>query len=181
MAGIGRRFRKYHTHRRLHPIAIVAICLVSAILLTVLVGNLLRLWLDDETYARLTQGEEETAPLPAGDGAKKRAVNAYPFTLGDDAGKAGGFPAITVKLNDQEGTMAYVSDMTEYQGLAGNESVRLHEALADLSLYTSYISGVFYPQAFAQELPDVVYANGDKSVLEPLASVICDTVAAKSI
>ena len=160
MASIGRRFRTHHTRGRLHPAAIVAICLASAILLTVLVGNLLRLWLDDETYDRLTRGEEESDPLPMGDGAKKRAVNAYPFTLGDDVEKAGGFPAITVKLNDSAGTMSYTSDMTVYLGLTGNQEVRLHESFIELSVYTSYISGVFYPQAFGQSLPDLVYAKG---------------------
>ncbi|MBQ8212392.1 MAG: hypothetical protein IJZ80_00140 [Clostridia bacterium] len=161
MAVIGKRFRKHHTRAKLHPAAIVAICLAAAVLLTVLTGNLLRLWLDDETYARLTRGEEESAELPVGADAKVRKINAYPFVLGDNVESAGGVPAVSVNLNSPlDGSMAYVSDTTAYYGLAGNEKVRLHESFAELSVYTPYISGVFYPQVFSDPLPDLIYAKG---------------------
>ena len=161
MAGVGKRFRRFHTRKGLHPAAIVAICLAAAILLTVITGNLFGMLLDEETYDRLTKGDRETEPLPTGDGAKKRAVNAYPFTLGDPAEQAGGVPAVTVVLNDPEdGSMAYASDTTAYLGLAANESVKLHESLAELSVYTPFISGVFHTQAFKQSLPDLIYAKG---------------------
>lgn len=161
MAGVGKRFRRFHTRKGLHPAAIVAICLAAAILLTVITGNLFGMLLDEETYDRLTKGDRETEPLPTGDGAKKRAVNAYPFTLGDPAELAGGVPAVTVVLNDPEdGSMAYASDTTVYLGLAANESVKLHESLAELSVYTPFIGGVFYSQAFKHSLPDLMYAKG---------------------
>lgn len=161
MAVVGKRFRRYHARKGLHPAAIVAICLVGAVLLTVLTGNLLGMLVDEETYDSLTKGDRETEPLPMGDGAKKRAVNAYPFTLGDPAELAGGVPAVTVLLNDPaNGSMAYTSDTAAYLGLAGNEAVQLHESLAELSVYTPFIGGVFYSQAFKQSLPDLMYAKG---------------------
>lgn len=56
----GLRFRRHRPHTgKMHPAAIVGICLAAAVLLTLTVGNLLKLWLDDETYQRLTEGKEE--------------------------------------------------------------------------------------------------------------------------
>lgn len=161
MAIFGRRFRKHHTRSVMHPVAIVAICLAAAVVLTVIVGNLLLRFLDDETYERLTNGEKETPPLPVGDGAKVRYVNAYPYTFGDAVETAGGYPAVTVRLNDPvDGSMAYTSDMTAFLGLTGNETVPLHETFVELSVFTTYVSGIFYPQAFRETLPDLVYARG---------------------
>ena len=160
MAVIGKRFRKHHARRKWRLPAIIAICLGGAILLTVLVGNLLRVWLDDETYDRLTSGEREKNELPLGESANARRIHAYPFVLGEEMETVGGMPAVTVLLNQADGTMTYTSDMTEYLGLSGKEGVLLHEELAELSVFTSYVSGLFYPRAFEQDSPDVRYAKG---------------------
>ena len=117
-------------------------------------------YLDEEDYQRLTEGTKESQPLPEGD-VKVRRINAYPSSFGAAIENAGGYPAISVCINDpQDGKMAYTSDMTSYLGLLGNENVGLHETFVELSVFTSYVSGVFYPQAFAQTLPDLVYAKG---------------------
>ena len=160
MAAIGRRFRRHHTRTKMHPAAIVAICLAVAVVLTVLVGNLLKIRLDEADYQRLTVGEPERQPLPEGE-VKVRRINAYPYTFGDAVEGAGGYPAISVHINDPaDGKMAYTSDMTAYLGLLDNENVRLHETFVELSVFASYVSGVFYPQAFRQTIPDLVYAKG---------------------
>lgn len=48
MSPFGKRFRHHHAHgtRKLHPLAIVGICLAVAVLVTVIVGNLLNIFLD---------------------------------------------------------------------------------------------------------------------------------------
>ena len=59
-----RRYRRQaYRSGALSPLAIAGICVAAVILLTVVVGNLLTLWLDDETYARLTGGEPEEPPV----------------------------------------------------------------------------------------------------------------------
>ena len=53
---------------RLHPLVIVGICLGAAILIAIIVGNLLKLWLDDEKMQQLkgeqTQPPVSEAPIP---------------------------------------------------------------------------------------------------------------------
>lgn len=156
----GKRFHHRHAHpTRLHPVAIVGICLAAAILLTVIVGSLLRGLLDDETYKKLTQGEEtdvNDAEPPRT--ANARDLNAYPFALGEDAENAVGMTSISVSMNTPDGTILYTSDVTERLGLAATEQIDLQETLGEVSAFVPYVSGVFYPQAFEQETPDARYA-----------------------
>ncbi len=161
MALYPRRFRVRKTHRAhtLHPLAIVGICLAAAIILTLAAGLLLRRLVDDDTYARLTEGETEAAPLPTPDNKLSRAVNAYPFTLGEDTTAMVAKPAATVLLNSPDGTLSYTSEVASYLGLTGNEAVSLHTAVADLSTFVPYISGIFYPQAPAEQSPDLQYTK----------------------
>ena len=58
------RLRRAYADGRLHPLVIVAVCLVVAVLLTLIVGNLLNIWMNDDLYQRLT-GETETEPPAA--------------------------------------------------------------------------------------------------------------------
>ena len=78
-----RRYRR-PTRRAgaLSPWAIAGICLGAVILITVIVGNLLTLWLDDETYNRLTAGEEEAREVTPVHKNDLPNVNAYPHGLG---------------------------------------------------------------------------------------------------
>ena len=98
---LGKRFHRRHTRAtRLHPVAIVGICLAAAILLTVIVGNLLKGLLDDETYQKLTQGEEtDTTEKEPPRITNVRNVNAYPFALGQNAEDAVGMTSISVSVN----------------------------------------------------------------------------------
>ncbi|MBQ3014778.1 MAG: hypothetical protein IJD75_06570 [Clostridia bacterium] len=157
---LGKRFRRRHARAtRLHPIAIVGICLAAAILLTVIVGNLLKGSLDDETYKKLTQGEETDATNAEPPRATNvRNLNAYPFALGQNAEDAVGMTSISVSVNTPDGTILYTSDVTEQLGLTATEKIDLQETLGEVSAFVPYVSGVFYPQAFEQETPDARYA-----------------------
>ena len=154
-----KRYRRQARRSGAHsPLAVAGICVVIAILLTVIVGNLLTLWLDDETYARLTSGKAED---PAAQVLHKTAVpnvNAYPHVLGNDPVASSDFPAISVSLNNPDGTLNYVSDVSDYQGLAGNAKAPLSETMQELSLHTVYISGVFYPQVFSYDTEDLRFS-----------------------
>lgn len=157
---LGKRFRRRHAHAtRLHPAAIVGICLALAIILTVVVGNLLRGLLDDETYQKLTQGEEtETNETEPPRTSNVRNVNAYPFALGEDAENAVGMTSVSVPINKPDGTVLYTSDVTVGLGLSSTENIALQETLGEIGAFVPYVSGVFYPQAFVQERPDARYA-----------------------
>ena len=53
--------RLHNSHRRgtLSPLAIILIVAGAALLLTIVIGLLLNVWLDDEAYDRLTKGEQK--------------------------------------------------------------------------------------------------------------------------
>ena len=55
------RFRRHPQHGgKWNPLAIVGICLAAAILCTAIVGNILRIRLDDETYRKYTEASSES-------------------------------------------------------------------------------------------------------------------------
>ncbi len=154
--------RHYRRHARksgaLSPLAIAGICVAAVILITVILGNLLTLWLDEETYNRLTAGEtqeEPPAPLHKTDVSD---INAYPHVLGNDPASVIDFPAVSVSLNNPDGSLNYISDVSIHQNLTGNSKVSLPETMQALSLYSSYISAVFYPQAFSHDTSDLRFA-----------------------
>ena len=155
-----RKRHRYHTRRAgaLSPLAIAGICVAAVILLTVLAGNLLTLWLDDETYDRLTRGEQEEGPAEEVYKTNLPNVNAYPHSLGDDPTRVLDYSAASISINKPDGSLQYVSEVSRLQGLAGKESVPLAEKMRELLLYTSYVSGVFYPQAFSYESEDARFA-----------------------
>ena len=73
------RRRSHRSDTKLHPAVMVGICLATAVLITVVVGNLLTRWLDDETFHRLTIGNEQPKEDQASSQNEVRMVNAYPF------------------------------------------------------------------------------------------------------
>ena len=157
---IGSRFRRHRPRGgKLHPAAIVAICLAAAILLTLTVGNLLYYWLDDETYRDLIGEGDETEPSTEEIfHASVRRVNAYPFTLGDDVGEILGTPAVSVALNRADGSLCYSSAVAAYQGRTETPDVPLGETMGELCSYVTHVCGVFTPTAFAKTDPDLFYA-----------------------
>ena len=154
-----RRYRRQaYRSGALSPLAIAGICVAAVILLTVVVGNLLTLWLDDETYARLTGGEPEEPPVENLHTTNVPNVNAYPHVLGSDPAQASDFPAASVSINRPDGTLNYVSDVSNLQGLTGDAKVSLDETMHALTLRTVYVSGVFYPQAFSYDTEDLRFS-----------------------
>ena len=108
MLPFGRRHRRAHAHAssRLHPAAWIGICLCAAILLTVIAGNLLKIWLDDETFRRFTDGEETDPPTEQQeDPLSVRRVNAYPFALGDPLESLAGQTSLSFSLNTPTGEL----------------------------------------------------------------------------
>lgn len=154
-----RRHRHRARNGSLHPALIVGICLAAAIIVTVLIGNLLNLYLDDDTYRDLTEGppkKEETEPIYQ---AKVREINAYPFVPGADLSPLLGSPALSVAINTPDGRLHYRSPVGTSQGLSTSPDVVFDEVMAELSSYIPYTSGIFYPQAFAVEDEDVFYSE----------------------
>ncbi len=138
---------------------ILGITLLSALILTVVVGNLLKIWLDEETYKNLTDGEETTSfeePLYRSPAPN---VHAYAFVFGDDFNGLSGASAVSLSLNTPAGEVNYTSDVTSYFDLPLYRDAPLETGMGDLKENVSYISGVFYPQALKEENEHLQYAK----------------------
>lgn len=151
MQPLKRRYRRHRPAGKLHPLAIVGIVALGVILLTVLIGNLLRLWLDDETYFRLTKGDEPAPQAPPAVQISVPDVNAYPFSFGDDLNDALNVPAVSVSLNLPSGSLLYRSEVSELLGTPFESELSLQQTMQELTAYSPYVSGVFYPQALYYE------------------------------
>ena len=138
------------------PWIILGVCAASAILLTLLVGNLLKLWLDDETYERLTGGGT-TDTTDAVYHAPTRDVHAYALPLGGTPS----YPDVSLTLNTHEGHVTYASEVAAYFGIAQDGSTTLREGIEKTAAYGGnvYISGVFRPQAFDATEQEMLYAE----------------------
>ncbi len=150
--------RRGRGERRLHPLAIVSICLLAAILATILIGNLLKLWLDDETFHRLTAGEtppEDETPIYS---SYLRDIRAYPYVFGGSTDVLWEYPEISIKLNTREGALSYTSPVSEWLGMAGEGKPALGESMGNVCAVASYVSGVFYTNAFSEPTADLRYA-----------------------
>ncbi len=166
MAHFRSRLRRHRTHSsgRMHPLAIVGICLGAAVLIALIVGNLLNLWLDDDTYKKLTDGETEPPSIEAPTPTRKVPLaRVYPFALGAPvssltAGNTLPPPALSVSINTPTGELLYTSAVADYEGIGGNEKIPLTEKMTELKTAVSYVSGVFYPQALKEETLDLIFA-----------------------
>lgn len=154
---------KFHPYRqtsgrRLHPLAIVLIVIAATVLVAVIVGNLLNVFLDDETYRRYTSGEKEPEVTERADVYLPK-VDLSAFSLGGPVDTLTGKPAVSVLLALPDGTLTYTSPVSEREGFAGNSLLSLSDAIGQLSAKTSYISGIFYPQAFSlASTPDLFFS-----------------------
>lgn len=166
MAHFRPRLHRYRSRSsgKLHPLAIVGICLGAAILIALIVGNLLNLWLDDETYQKLTDGKNEPPETEAPAFTREvPTARLYPFTLGDPLSSlsSGNTPppsALSVSLNTPAGDLLYSSTVADYQGILGDAKIPLSENMTKLTGTVPYVSGVFYPQALSMESTDLVFA-----------------------
>ncbi len=159
MAFSQRRPRRYRQSSAKLPLwAIPLICLAAAVVLTVIVGNLLKLWLDDETYDKLTSLPDTTDQEELLTPNTVRNVHAYPFRAGEDPANASAHLAVSVSINDPTGTVQYASPVANYQGRECSTDASLNESIGALRAYGIYVSGVFHPQAFSQSGTDLRYA-----------------------
>jgi len=160
MAAMRRRFRRHRAHstKKIPPIAIVGIVLLLAIIITLIVGNLLRSWLDDDTHQAMLGEEEEIPEQEVLHRVKVRNVHAYPFSLGGDLNEIAGQTSASVLLNTPTGTVTYTSPVGQRYSLPSNNPVTLEQSMLELGTVIPYVSGVFYPQAVKQENPMLRYA-----------------------
>ncbi len=155
-----RRRARSAGNRKLAPWAIVLIVAAGALLLTVIIGNLLRLWLDDEAYRRLRDGEETTGkreePLYQ---ANAPDVHAYPYEIGDSIYDVLELPAVSFTLNAPDGTAVYTSDVVAFFGVPTSGSAPLNDTMSELLTANAYVSGVYHPQALGTSDADLLYAK----------------------
>ena len=144
-----KRFRRHRTRagKPLPPIAIVGIVLASAVLLTVIVGNLLHSWLDDDTYNAIVNGIPEPTTTEVFTPVSVRNVHAYPFSLGGDLTALVGQTSASVALNTPNGELTYESAVGNRYSLPMQSNAPLAQSMGELCTLIPYTSGIFYPQA----------------------------------
>ena len=151
----------HHTYRRgaLSPLSIVAICAGAALLLTIIIGLLLNVWLDDEAYARLTAGEQKDEEKTETNKTYTRDIHADPYVFGKEPTSFWEtFYEFSVTLNMPTGQMNYTSDVVSYLGMTSVSEHSLYEEMDALNTFAGFVGGVFYPQALYQEGTDMQYA-----------------------
>lgn len=153
--------RFHNTHRRgaLSPLAIVLICAGSALLLTLIIGLLLNVWLDDETYARLTAGEQPPQEQTASNKSYTRDVHADAYVFGTEGESVWeDLSEISITLNTPTGQLNYTSDVSKFLGMTSISESVLYDNMAEVGFFAYFASGVFYPQALYSEGADLQYA-----------------------
>lgn len=180
MARMIRRLHYRRGNRKLHPLAIVGICLGGAILLALLIGNLLNLWLDDEKMAELkgNQPTESTdQPSPELPSRAVAEIRAYPFALGDEVEslipEEGQAPqAVSISINTPDGKMLYRSAVSQRLYPENDSEIDLKAEMSELVASVSYVCGVFYPNLPVTDDIDLIYAMAatDASLLREFVS-----------
>ena len=158
-----RRRRRYGSYgeRSLSPWIIIAICAAGALIVTIIIGNLLKLWLDDETYRALTEGTTES-PVEdeAPDPTERKPVRANAFILGDSTDPLWEDPNVSILINTPNGTVCYTSPVATYLALPTSaDAVSFVDAFEELGAVAAHVSGVFYPRAYTLETADLRYAE----------------------
>lgn len=151
--------RHSHYHRNKHhgisPFAIIAICVVAALIISLIVGNLLKIFLDEDAYNRLVAPKSEptvTDPVVT----DVPDVQAYSYLWGTPT--QGLKPHVSVNLNTQNGVLNYRSPVSQALALRQTEAINFTNAMIALTASTDYISGIFYPQGSNEENTDIRYA-----------------------
>ena len=157
--------RLHNTHRRgaLSPLAIVLIIVGAAFLLTIIIGLMLNVWLDDETYDRLTKGEpKEEEPVEINK-SYTRDIHADAYVFGKEAESVWeSFSEISITLNTPTGQINYTSEVVSYLGMESISDTVLYDAMGEVHQFANFAGGVFYPQALYQEGADLQYAVAAK-------------------
>lgn len=154
-----------NSHRRgaLSPLTIILIVAGAALLLALIVGLMLNVWLDDETYDRLTKGEETEAEQPETNKTYTRDIHADAYVFGKEGESVWeSFYEISVTLNTPTGQVNYTSEVVSYLGMESVSSTVLYDAMGEVRMFANFVGGVFYPQALYQEGADLQYAAAAK-------------------
>lgn len=157
--------RLHNTHRRgtLSPLAIVLIVVGAALLLTIIIGLLLNVWLDDEAYDRLTKGEPEEEEKVETNKTYTRDIHADAYVFGKEAESVWeSFAEISITLNTPTGQINYTSEVVSYLAMESISQNVLYDAMSEVHLFADFAGGVFYPQALYQEGADLQYAVAAK-------------------
>ena len=159
MAHSIRRLHHRRSNRKLHPIAILGICLGAAVLLALIIGNILNATLDEAP----TQSEEPSDSTQTPPMQSAPSVRAYPFSPNDKIDiltSEDGYTisAVSVSINTPDGEINYQSAVSQYLGLNSNSEVALENFMPPLTLTVSRICGVFYPQIPITDDLDLLYA-----------------------
>ncbi len=149
----------YGTRKSVTPWIILGVTVGIALLATIIVGNLLKVWLDEEALKELSNGNTDPPPEVLYD-APVQDVMAYSFVFGNSTSRLPDAAAVSVSLNTPAGETTYVSDVATYFGITPYRSADLYDSLESLrEASITYISGVFYPQAFKAASADLRYAT----------------------
>lgn len=154
-----------NTHRRgnLSPLAIVLICAGAALLLTIIIGLMLNVWLDDEAYERLTKGEKPEEEAVEQNKSYTRNIHADAYVFGGEAESVWeSLAEVSVTLNTPTGQINYTSEVATYLGMTSVSERVLYDAMGEVHMFAGFVSGVFYPQALYQEGADLQYAIAAK-------------------
>lgn len=145
--------------KRKKPWIIVAACVLSAVLITVVVGNLLKVWLSDEAYQSLLG--EDTTTAPADEPQKPvslRKTKAEAYLAGDDLLNLSDRD-VSLSINTPDGSAWYPSEVAEYFGIPTLRKESLSEIMPTLCGATAFVSCVYYPQAFDAESEELFFAK----------------------
>ena len=182
-----RRHKAYT--RKLSPLAIALICVAATLVVSLVTGLLLRTFMDEDTYNRLNKPNRQTVTNPVNTYLPDIKALPFSFSTATDTIEASASRALFI--NSPDGTVSYTSPVTLYLGMTANPNITLERDLIALDLATSYISGVFHPQAFLQETADLSFAvasqerallrefvkNGGNEVLLVIDSLQIDTLS----
>lgn len=137
--------RSAYSEQRKSPLPLILIVLAITLALTVLIGNLLPLFLSDAALEALRGDGGEKEPPRVTSSVKK--LRAYAYLLGGDLGDVWENPHASVSLNAPSSSLAYTSTVAGYLGYSSYRSAKLAECMEELDEAATYISGVFYPRA----------------------------------
>lgn len=156
-----RRKRRYASYgeRRFSPWIIVAICAIGVLILTVIIGNLLGLWLDEDTLRALREGESTAEEQEFAPTDTRKPVHANAFTFGDATDDLWENSEVSILINTPDGTVLYPSPVAKHLGYPTLGKLSLSDGFEKLSAAASYVSGVFHPRAYLQESADLRYAE----------------------
>lgn len=173
--------RSAYSEKRRSPLLIILIIAALVLVVTVIIGNLLPLFLSDAAYEALRGGAENEEPPQIHSTVKR--LHAYAYTFGASVQDVWENPQASVTLNAPSTRLSYTSPVAKHLGYDSYRQSDLFDSMETLDEAASYISGVFYPHAphlLDEELRDAealreaalmrefVRAGGDEILLRDL-------------